>query len=136
MRVVVDANIAAAALIRPEGWTARQLEREDVDWLAPAYLFEELEGHARSYARKAELDLEAWKARVERFSRLVESVDPDAILEAVDHDLVERAQAVDPDDAPYLAALVAAEADLLWTRDEQLLEAFEGQAVRAIPRGT
>lgn len=134
MRVVVDANIAAAALIRPGGWTARQLEREDVTWLAPAYLFDELAGHEKTYARKAEIDLEEWRDRVEGFSRRVRSVEAEAILERADHDLVRQAEAVDPDDAVYLAAVLAAEADLLWTRDEDLLDAFEGLAVRVVPR--
>jgi predicted nucleic acid-binding protein len=55
------------------------------------------------------------------------------LLEAVDHQLVERAETVDPDDAPYPAALVAADAELLWTRNEAFLGAFEGLAVRVVP---
>lgn len=134
MRIVVDANIAAAALIRPAGWTARQLEREDVTWLAPSYLFDELAEHEESYAGKAGVDLGEWRDRVEGFSRRVQAVEAAAVLERADHDLVQRAEAVDPDDAVYLAALLAAEADLLWTRDEDLLETFESLAVRVVPR--
>lgn len=40
---VIDANVAAAALIKPDGWTAEQLERDDVHWLAPSFLRDELE---------------------------------------------------------------------------------------------
>lgn len=134
MLVVVDANIAAAALIRPGGWTARQLEREDVTWLAPSYLFDELAEHEQTYARKAGVDLGEWRDRVESFSRRVQAVEAEAILERADYDLVHRAEDVDPDDAVYIAALLAAGADLSWTRDEALLDAFETLAVRVVPR--
>lgn len=134
MRVVVDANIAAAALIRPEGWTARQLERGDVTWLVPSYLFEELDEHEDKYAEKADVEREAFQRRVKRFRNLVHPVPAEEVLAVADHALVERAEAIDPDDAVYLAAVVAGDADLFWTRDGDLLNGFEGLAVQVVPR--
>lgn len=34
MRVVVDANIVAAAAVRPDGWTSLQMERTDMRFYA------------------------------------------------------------------------------------------------------
>lgn len=133
MRVVVDANVAAAALIRPDGWTARQLERADVTWLAPSFLFDELHDHTESYAAKAEVEPDRFADRIERFQERVDGVPGADLVEAGHHPLVVRAEEVDPDDAPYLAAVVAADADLLWTRDQGLLAEFEGLAVRVVP---
>lgn len=136
MRVVVDANVAAAALIRPDGWTSDQLARGDVTWLAPSFLLEELEEHAGSYAEKADVGRERFEDRIERFGERVGPVPGADLVEAADHALVERAETIDPGDAPYLAAVVAADADLLWTRDEALLAEFEGLAVRVVPDRT
>lgn len=133
MRVIVDANIAAAALIRPDGWTARQLDRADVVWLAPSHLFDELHAHVEDYAAKAEVETEVLNKRIGRFEERVESVPGPDLVGAADHPLVEQAEKTDPDDAPYLAALVASEADLLWTRDGALLDAFKGLAVQVVP---
>lgn len=132
-RVVVDANIIAAALIRPMGWTAEQLARADVDWLTPELVRLGLDEHAAEDAEKAGCSVGEWRRRCEgllaRF-RLV----PTAELLAADRSaLVRRAARVDPDDAVYVAALVATGADLLWTRDAAMLKAFPGLAVSAIP---
>lgn len=42
--------------------------------------------------------------------------------------LVLIAEGLDPADAYYVAAVVASKADMLWTRDAALLEAFPGLA--------
>ncbi len=48
--------------------------------------------------------------------------------------LVARAEAIDPDDTSYVAAVLAVGADYLWTRDKELLAAFPSLAVRIVPR--
>jgi len=40
---------------------------------------------------------------------------------------------IDPDGAPYLAAVLAVSADYLRTRDKELLVAFPTLAVRVVP---
>lgn len=55
MRVVVDASVVAAALIRPRGWTAGEMARNDVDLYIPNFPLEELEEHAREFAEIADV---------------------------------------------------------------------------------
>lgn len=132
MRVVVDANIVAAALVRPTGWTASELSRQDVEWYAPEPLFAELEEHTEEFAALAGCAPAAFRRRVTRLTGL-RVVKQESLVRAADHPLVRRAEMVDPDDAVYMAAVVAVGADHLWTRDRRLLAAFPGLAVRVVP---
>lgn len=134
MRVVVDANIVAAALIRPDGWTARELTRTDVEWYTPGFLVDELQEHAAEYALKAECTRVLWNGRVAKLLRRIHVVPHSDIATAARDLRVQRVVAIDPDDAPYVAAFVAVGADLLWTRDTKLLDAMPSVAVSIVPR--
>ncbi|OGS48980.1 MAG: hypothetical protein A3K68_07440 [Euryarchaeota archaeon RBG_16_68_13] len=131
MRVVVDANIVAAALVRPRGWTAKELTRFDVEWFAPESLFREIEEHAAKLSDAAGCSRDSL---LRRMRRLRVTLVPDADLQAVlDDALVVRASQIDPDDVPYMAAVVALSAQHLWTRDHLLLEGFPDLAVVIVP---
>jgi len=132
MRVVVDANIVAASLVRPNGWSARELRREDVEWFVPVYLFEEIAEHESDLAERAGCAPAEFRGRVKRLHRLQVVAEAD-LLAADRHPLVHQARAVDPDDAVYLAAFVAVRADRLWTRDQRILERFPGIATLVLP---
>jgi predicted nucleic acid-binding protein len=132
MRVVVDANVVAAALLRPGGWFGTQLEREDVEWFAPEFLWEELMEHHRDFAADAEVTFGTMKRRIEALTH-VWRVDMSELAKVRDDPRVLRAYQVDPDDWPCLAALVAVDADHLWTQDSAILDAFPGLAVTAVP---
>lgn len=134
MLVVVDANIIAAALIRPDGWTAHELSRTDVDWCAPAFLVDELEEHATEYAEKAGCTKVVWNRRVAKLVRRIRLVPATDVAEAASDPRVRKVEAVDLDDAPYVATLVAVGGDLLWTRDTKLLKSIPGIAVAIVPR--
>lgn len=64
MRVGVDANIVAAAGVRPGGWTARELARADVEFVSPAVVQDEPVAHEVEYAEKAKCGREEWAGRV------------------------------------------------------------------------
>ena len=132
MRVVVDASLVAAALIRPRGWTAGELARTDVELYIPAFLLEELEEHVREFAEIADVSTGSMRGRIAslRAKRIVSDRDTARFL---DDPIVARASTIDSDDAPYLAAVLAVGADFLWTRDNALLAAFPSLAVRIIP---
>lgn len=132
LRVVVDANIIVAALIRPGGWTALELTRNDVEWIAPDFLFHELDEHAAEYAQKSGCSAEEWHRRVKSLEDSVRVVRCGDV--AAQSPLVQKAKEVDPDDAVYVEALVAEGADFLWTRDAALLDALPGIAVSLVPR--
>jgi predicted nucleic acid-binding protein len=133
VRVVVDANVIAAAAIRPQGRTARQLERVDVEWFGPAFLLRELQDHRAELAARARLSAEEWEKRLERAIATIHFI-PDGDLAPLDgHALVNRADRVDPDDAAYVATVVVSGADFLWTLDKRLQRAFPGLAVAILP---
>lgn len=131
---MVDANIIAAALIRPGGWTAEQLARADIDWITPELVTVELDEHAAEDAAKAACSLAEWHRRTEALFARLRLVPTRELLNAGRSGMVRKADKVDPDDAVYMAAFVAAGADLLWTRDAKLLRAFPGVAVSSVPR--
>ncbi len=132
LRVVVDANIVVAALVRPGGWTARQLARDDVEWVTPSFLFVELADHAEEYSAKAGCDRKEWQRRsAELLKRLRIVTDVDIL--GAQGDLIGRVERIDADDVPYAAALVVSGADLIWTRDRALLDALPGLAVSVVP---
>ncbi len=133
MRVVLDASVVVAALIRPKGFTATELDREDVEWYIPRFLLGELEDHLREFAEMADSSMSEFRRRVERL-RAFHVVEDARLYPRLDDPLVRRAAAVDPDDAPYMAAVLAVGADFLWTRDGALLDAFPSVAVRIVPR--
>lgn len=134
MRVVVDANVVVAALVRPEGWTASELQRDDVEWIAPSFLVDEIREHTEEYAAKAGCALAEWERRTAALIKRVRIVPARDLVRVRDHALVQRAAEVDPDDAVHAAAVVAAGADLLWTRDARLARALSGVAVAVVPR--
>jgi len=133
MRVVVDASVVAASLVRPKGWTAAELRRTDVQWLTPSFLFDELSDHEVDLAHWAGCSQEEFRNRVSDLRRVLKTVSAASLVRSADDPLVRRAEEVDADDAAYFAAFVATKADYLWTRDRKILEAFPGIAVRIIP---
>jgi predicted nucleic acid-binding protein len=132
MRVVVDANVLAAALLRPSGWSARQLRRDDLELVVPATLVEDLAPHAETLADKAGMDVDAWHAAVRDLMARVRVVPVADLVRWDAHDPVAEVRSLDADDAPYFAALLAADADAVWTRDRLLLD-WPGVCVQAVP---
>lgn len=134
MRVVVDANVVAAALIDPIGFTAGQFERPELEWVAPALLGEELREKAEVYALKARCSPREWARRAEALLARIGFIGDDALQAAMAHPWVKKAETVDVDDAAYVAALVASGARYLWTFDKALHRAFPDAAVSVVPR--
>lgn len=133
MRVVVDANVIAAALIQPDGWTGQQLRRTDADWVAPTALAAELEAHSGEYAEKAGCYVAEWRSRLRRVLSRIAIVPTSECAGAVGDPLFERAMQLDPDDAAYVAVLIVSGAQLFWTRDKVMLAAFPSFAVSKVP---
>lgn len=133
MRVVVDANIVAAAGVRPGGWTARELARDDVEFVAPAIVRDELHAHEVEYAEKAQCGREEWAGRVARLLARIRLIPTHRLVGHAGDPLVRRIQALDPDDAAHVAAFLEANAEFLWTRGKSLTSVMGGKAVRVIP---
>ncbi len=133
MRIVVDANVLAAARIQPHGWTASTLQRPDLELHAPHAILEEVVAHAGTFRDKSTLHGEAWERWLGTLLNLVHVVPPEETHPHDQAELVERVRAVDPKDAIYAACAVAIEAEALWTYDKEVLAALPGIAVTAPP---
>lgn len=125
--------MVVAALVRPDGWTARELARSDVEWVTPSFLFDELEEHSEEYAAKIGCPQKEWQRRVASLAKRFRIVPASDVVEARGA-LIRRVEHIDQDDVPYVAAAIATEADLFWTRDRALLAALPGFAVSVVPR--
>lgn len=118
MRVVVDANVAVAALLRPAGPTRRLLDSRAHAWHAPRALLDELTEHEAEFAARAAVPPGRWRAHVTKLQPLLTwataaQMRPFARRAA-------RLAREDPDDAPYLACAWAVGAEFLWTFDRRL----------------
>lgn len=133
MRVVLDANIVVAVLLRPEGWIARQWSRGDATFLAPQHLRDELMEHADDLARRAGCTMAQWNRAADRLLGRVQWVPREAVAAMLDAAEVQLVAKVDSDDVPYAAAFLAAGADYLWTLDKALWKAFPGRALAVLP---
>lgn len=133
MRVVIDANIAAAALVTRGGWTDRQTQREDLNLFAPSVLTDEMTKHATELAAKAECSLAEWGSRAQEFVERLEIVRPRDYTRHWNHEFVQAVASADADDAPYAAVFVAVVADFLWTRDRRVIAADPAHCVAFVP---
>ncbi len=133
MRVVVDANVLAAALVRPGGWTAAQLARTDVEFVAPEWLAAELKDHQTEFAEKARCGLEEWRRRCQTVLGRIRLIPSAELRPHRDHRFVRAIEAIDPDDVPYVLTFLAAGADFVWTRDAAIQAVLRERAGPVIP---
>lgn len=133
MRVVVDANILLAAILHPGGITSEQLRRDDVEFVSPAFVREELREAEGPLRQRAGIGRAEWRRREVAAMARVRLVPQDRVARHERRPLVEAVRAVDPKHAQYVAAFLAVRAHLLWTRDQAIIDAMPERAVRVLP---
>lgn len=133
MRIVVDANILAAAAVRPLGWTDQRLSAEGYDFYAPAFVLDELRSHDRDFAERAGCSVVEWRGRVRDLGARVRLVPSAKFPRHRNHPLVRAIETLDPDDAPYVAAFVIVKAAFLWTRDRAIKAILKERAGPVLP---
>lgn len=133
MRVVVDANIVAAAAVRPDGWTSLQMERTDMRFYAPDLVREELQEHSAELALRADCTPNEWRTRVQRLLRGITLIPTNRLARHRNHPMVRRVERVDPDDVAYIACMLEVDAQFLWTRDSKVWPLFQGIAGPDLP---
>ncbi|MBI4935675.1 MAG: putative toxin-antitoxin system toxin component, PIN family [Actinobacteria bacterium] len=131
MRVVLDANVFASALIRPQGppgtILALLLREQAFELVLSPVIVDEVQRvlrypRVRKHLALSDDELDLWLVALE------------IVAVPVPGDLEVDVVAADPDDNKYLAAAVEGLADLVVTGDDHLLgmKAYEGlQIVRA-----
>lgn len=120
MRVVVDANVAIRAVLRPAGTIRRLTDAQEHGWYAPAWLRDELREHEEELAGKLGVPASRWRRSVERLEPRLSWVPPGKLARHAPR--ARRLCSADPDDAPYVACALAIKADYLWTFDKRLAE--------------
>ncbi len=113
--VVADANVVIAALVRPGGWAARQIARDDIEWVTPSFLLVELADHAKERSAKAGCERKAWQRRSAALANRLQIVTDEDTLDAKG-EWIDRVERIDADDVPNAAAVPVSGAGRLWTR--------------------
>jgi putative PIN family toxin of toxin-antitoxin system len=129
LRAVVDANVLASALIRPQGppgqIIARLLEDEDFTLVISDSIFAELRRclsypRVRKYITATDEELDLW---VTALGLVADIVEGKVVVSAVSDD---------PDDNKYLAAALEGRAEFVVSGDAHLLDLHEYEGIRIL----
>ena len=129
LRAVVDANVLASALIRPQGppgqIIARLLEDEDFTLVISDSIFAELRRclsypRVRKYITATDEELDLW---VTALGLVADIVEGKVVVSAVSDD---------PDDNKYLAAALEGRAEFVVSSDAHLLDLHEYEGIRIL----
>lgn len=129
LRAVLDANVLASALIRPQGppgqIVTRLLENRAFELVASAPIFEELRRclaypRVHRYITATDEEVSLWVAAIE------------LIADPTEGALNVRAVTDDPDDDKYLVAAMEGRAQFIVSGDAHLLGLGEYEGVRVV----
>ena len=117
MRLVIDANIIFAALIK-EGMTAELILREDIQLFSPEFLLDEIKKYRN-------LIIEKTHRSVQEFERFLTIISENIIIIPKEQitPFFERSEKISPDpkDTVYLALAMALKS-FIWSNDKKLKE--------------
>lgn len=114
-RIVVDANRVFSALLK-DGETRRAMMTTSATLYAPRFLRQEIEKHKPEIARRSRAKPEDVDRAMAILYRRIAWVSEKDIAKHMKK-ARKLMQAVDPDDAPYLACALAVDADAIWSLD-------------------
>jgi predicted nucleic acid-binding protein len=118
MDIVLDANILFSALIRDSTTRRIILEYEGI-FLFPVYIFDELKEHKTELLRKSNLGEEEFNHLLNMLLRKVYIV-PNEALYPRRKEAYEAVKDIDPDDAVFVACVLAYPGSILWSDDKKL----------------
>jgi predicted nucleic acid-binding protein len=120
MKIVVDANVLIAALVKAS-ITREVLLYPFLEYYSPAFVFEELKEHEDEIMAKAKLGKAGYKSAVNLLLgnvKIISSV-------SYSHEMAAAGKiigAVDKDDVDYVALALSINADGIWSYDSDLKE--------------
>jgi len=117
MRVVVDANILFAGLLRDSA-TRELLLHAPLELYAPAWLWEETTRNLPALAERSNIATAVLTALADRLLERIQAV-PEAVLALHAREALRRCQASGAKDAPYVACCLAVDG-ALWSHDGRL----------------
>lgn len=115
MELVADTNIIVAALLR-KGLTRSLLFRQDVKFIAPAYVEEELNEHRRVFIKKSGLPWREYAGSVRVILSNLLIIEKSGYL---GHERRARKISPDPKDWPFIAVALSKGCPL-WSNDKRL----------------
>jgi predicted nucleic acid-binding protein len=115
VRVVIDANVIFAAIIK-DSHTRRLLLNQNLSFLAPEYLLDELFKHKTEIEKKSGLSSNQVESILQGFLEIIEIVESTKFKQ-----FMKKAIEIspDPEDSPYLA-LCLYENIPLWSNDARI----------------
>ena len=116
--IVIDSNVLFSALIK-DSTTRRLIIEHEEPFLFPEYVFVEFERHKDLLVRKSKLSRASFDALVSILVSCVTIVSHEAIEPYLPraHRIID---AIDPDDAIFIACVLAHPGSVLWSDDSRL----------------
>lgn len=124
---VIDSNVLFSALIK-DSLTRRLIIEADVPLLFPEYIFVEFERHNDLLLRKSNLSRSAFDTLVSIIVSNV-SIVPHEAIEAYLPEAKRIIDAIDPDDAIFIACVLAHPGSVLWSDDARLKRQSEVKVI-------
>lgn len=112
MKIVVDANVVIAALVR-SSITREVLLHPYIDYYSPNFLFSEIKEHEQEISAKAG---RGYESAMELISKKI-MVMPDYFYENDMQAARKIIGGIDKDDVPYIALALSLSADGIWSYD-------------------
>ena len=125
--IVIDSNVLFSALIK-DSTTRRLIIEHEEPFLFPEYVFVEFERHKDLLVRKSKLSRASFDALVSILVSGVTIVPHEAIEPYLPyaHRIID---AIDPDDAIFIACVLAHPGSVLWSDDARLKQQNEVEVI-------
>lgn len=120
MKIILDANILFAALIR-DSTTRELILLFQADFYFPEPLLEEMEKHKELIKKKAGFNESEFNHNLQRLFECIALVPFQELKENLDI-AKKTMEKIDPDDAVVLAAALAHPRSIIWSTDRDLTE--------------
>lgn len=120
MDVIIDANIVISSLLS-KSVTRQLLFDTRIICHAPQFIIDEVTKYKRMILERTNLTEETYKKLYEKIMMHIKIIPDDEIYPCMDRAL-EIIGNKDPEDSPYLAAILCTNMDKLWSQDK----VFEG----------
>ncbi len=117
MKIVVDANVIFAALIK-DGVCARLLASKVFEFATPSFVLDEFREHKQELLSKSKRSTESFTEVLEGIKGSVELIEEEDLVQFVREI---KGISPDPDDVLYLAAALKLQAPI-WSFDKKLSE--------------
>jgi predicted nucleic acid-binding protein len=130
MIIIADSNIIFSALITPNGVVASIFsEKSNLQFLAPSFLFEELDSHIDKIVELSSLSKREIVEKIKSFKKRITLVDTLQIPKKYRTEAIDIVADIDVDDTSFVA-LNRYTRHKLWTSDKKLIKGVEAKGYK------